>query len=481
MRQKKTIESLIFWLPAAGLLLVIVVRFLFLASNDVAMDEPFTIFFAQADLHTLFGMLPRENNPPLFFLLMHFWVGWFGISPFSVRVLSCVFSILTAFMLFKTGKVFFSRKVGFFAAALFTLSDYHQLFAHEARVYALFGLLTTVSMYLFLAVTSWPEKRRYLVLLALANVLLIYSHFFGFFIFLIQGFSVLIISEYRKTALNSYMIAVILSLTAYLPYFPTFISRFSQSAANGTWVNPPVISDLYTMVWRYMNAPVVTVAALFILVIALVKFFTGIRKGTASWNNRNLVLVIWFSVPYLLMFLVSYKIPMFLDRYTVFISTGFYLLVAMALSSLVKDAMPLLIVMSVFILMMSLTFHPRVDNKRRLKETVNFISVHKVPKTCVIVCPQWLEYGFSYHYDPFIFRDYAHLRQLLNQDGIYPANDLSFLDTTAVSNADQVLLFEEWASLTDPGQTLVNYLNREFHLKKTSRFYENFKVHQYVK
>ncbi len=481
MKPKRPIEVVLFWLPTAGLLIATVLRFLFLASNDVAMDEPFTVFFAQADLHTLFGMLPQENNPPLFFLLMHGWVGWFGISPFSVRFLSCVFSILTAFMLFKTGKAFYSPQTGFFAAALFTLSDYHQLFAHEARVYALFALLTVVSMYLFLALAASPARKRYLFLLAITNMLLIYAHFFGFFIFLIQGLSVLIIPEYRRTILKSYLGSVSLTLLSYIPYFPIFFARFFQASGGGTWVQPPVISDLYTMVWRYLNAPVVTVAVLGILAAALVKFILGISKGKTGWKNRNTVLVIWFFVPFLSMFLVSFKIPMFLDRYTVFISAGFYLLVSVALNSLCRGTKPAWILMTVFILMMAVTFHPGVDNKRRLSDAVNFISGNKTQRTSVIICPQWLEYGFAYHYSQPVFRDYKHLRTLLNREGIYPANDLSLLDTVKLRNSEQVLLFEEWSSVADPGQTLFKYLDREFRFKKTTLFYENFKVHQYVK
>lgn len=481
MKQRKTIDLFLVWLPGICLTLVILLRFLFIASNDVAMDEPFTVFFAQADLHSLFDMLPNENNPPLFFLLMHFQVKWFGISPLAVRFLSCVFSILTAFMLYKTGKKYFSQPVGFFAAALFTLSNYHQLFAHEARVYALFALLTTVSIYLFLGLTSQPEKKKYIVLLAVTNILLIYSHFFGFFIFVIQGLSVFIIPEYRKTVLKPYMLSVIISLIAYIPYFPIFFNRFFQSSVSGTWVEPPVFSDLYTMVWRYLNAPVVTVAALCILTAAFVKFIMKIRKGTTVWNNRNLILVIWFFAPYILMFLVSYKIPMFLDRYTVFISVGFYLLIAVALNSLASEAKFRAFLMAGIIIMMAVTFHPRIDNKRRLKETVTFISDHKGLQTSVIICPRWLEYGFSYHYNQLIFSNYPGMQSLLNQERIYPVNDISNLDTMKIKNSNQVFLFEEWASLTDPGQTLSNYLNREFRYKETFSFYENFKVHQYIK
>jgi mannosyltransferase len=311
--------------------------------------------------------------------------------------------------------------------------------------------------------------------------LLVYSHFFGFFIFLIQGISVLTIPEYRKTILKYYAQSVAISCIAYIPYFPVFFSRFFRSAVGGTWVEPPVVSDLYTMVWRYLNAPVVTVAVLCILALALVKFIAGIRRGNSYHRHTQLVLVIWFLVPYLIMFLVSFKIPMFLDRYTVFISIGFYLLVAVAINSLAIRAKITWIFILVFIFMMAVTFHPRADNRQRIKDMVRFITINKGPNTDIVICPQWSEYGFSYYYNQAMFGNYKRLRQLLNRDGIFPVNDISDLDTLKMKEADQIFFVEEWVSLTDPGQTLFNYLGREFKYEKTITFYKNIKVHQYLK
>jgi hypothetical protein len=60
-------------------------------------------------------------------------------------------------------------------------------------------------------------------------------------------------------------------------------------------------------------------------------------------------------------------------------------------------------------------------------------------------------------------------------------NDISNLDTNQLKNAGQILLFEEWASLTDPDQTVIRFLDRHFRTKQTFIFYENFNVHRYKK
>lgn len=463
--------------PFAAILLVFTVRFLHLTTNDVAMDEPFTLFFAQGDMAFIFGMLPGENNPPFFFLLMHFWIDLFGISPLSVRFLPALFSALTAIMLFKTGRKFFSESVGITAAAIFLFSDYHQLFAHEARVYSLFALLTVVSMHIFMSVQSSGNKRNVILLLILTNVLLVYSHFFGFFILLIQLISAVSIALFRKLILKTIIIAHSLTLLGFVPYLPILFQRFSNTTASGTWVEPAVFTDLYTMLWRYLNAPVVTVAAISILGLSLFVFFRKIRKRGIKPDPSTAVLLIWFLLPYLLMFFISLKLPVFLDRYTVFISVGFYLLLALAINSITSRPYFRTGLQIVFIVMMAVTFHPNVDNKRDLKEAADHIAAYKTEETVVILTPSWLEYGFSYHYDPEIFGNYRHLRRDLNNEGIFPAGRLSDLDTLKIMNAGNVIWFEEWYSLTDPQGTIPAFLNRHFISGETVAFPESFRVH----
>jgi mannosyltransferase len=83
--EKRTITP---WLIPVGLLVLnFILKLLFLGRNDIALDEPFTVFWAQVEFPALFEMLKTENNPPLFFLLLHFWIKIFGISAFSVRFL----------------------------------------------------------------------------------------------------------------------------------------------------------------------------------------------------------------------------------------------------------------------------------------------------------------------------------------------------------------------------------------------------------
>ncbi|MCK9202897.1 MAG: glycosyltransferase family 39 protein [Bacteroidales bacterium] len=474
---KKWINIFIF--PVFLLALNAVLKFLFLDARDVAMDEPFTIYFAQATGHDLFEMLKTENNPPLFFILLHFWIKLFGISAFSVRFFPCIFSIATAVVLYFLGGNFFSFRVGVIASLLFTFSNYHMLFAHEARVYSLFALLTVISMYLFCLCLQKEKHGKYLFCLSVINALLLYSHFFGAFVILIQLITILVPGIFRKQLLKHIPGSIAVTILLYSPYIPVLMHRFIATTGTGTWVEPPVLSDLYTMVWRYSNTPVTTVFFLITIVAGLIYQISRNKPVENSKKNYTIFVWIWFLAPYLMMFLISFRIPIFLDRYTVFLSLAFYLLVGISVDKIEKTRGVATGIAIVAIFLMVVKFNPNVDNKRRWKEVIQNIQHDKKTETPLIICPSWLKYGFTYHYSSAYFRDYTLLDEHLKRDHIYPVDSWNELDSTIFKQANKVIYLEEWATLVDKENSILKKLTKGYKTDMTTPIYESFSIHQF--
>jgi mannosyltransferase len=466
--------------PIGLVLLNLVLKILFLDNRDVSMDEPFTIFYAQVDFRTLFEMLRTENNPPLFFIILHFWIKVFGISAFSVRFMAMVFSTLTVLVIYLIGKRFFSFRIGLLASLIFTFSNYHLLFAHEARVYSLFALLTSVSMFLFLQL-SIRQSLRTIIFLAVTNLMLLYSHFFGFYIIFIQLTSCFLIKELRNRVLKQYFIIIVMVIVLYIPYLSMFISRFWLSSSHGTWVPKPIISDLYNMVWRFSNAPVTTVCFLITLFTAFIIYLTRYKKDRESCQTTSAIILIWFFLPYIFMFLISFKIPMFLDRYMVFISLGYYLLIAMSVSYLGKKRWVYCILSIIVISLMVVTFTPHEDNKRKVKEVVQTINKLKTNESVIVICPEWLNLGFVYYYNQEYFKDYKNLKKNLNKEGIFSINNINQIDTSLFAGASNVIYLEEWASLVDKENQILKHLRSRFGTRRQYKGYEPFTVYHFCR
>jgi hypothetical protein len=269
-------------------------------------------------------------------------------------------------------------------------------------------------------------------------------------------------------------------LISYAPYLSIFFSRLILSSVHGTWVSRPVFSDLYTMVWRFSNAPVTTVFYLILLFSALIVYLVQYIKSRVTFTGTTRVMLIWFFLPYFLMFLVSFKVPMFLDRYLVFLSFGFYFLIGLSISYMGKKKRIFFSLSILSIILMAGTFNPDVDNKRRIREVVQIINRLKTNESVVLICPAWLELGFTYYYNQVYFQDYKNLRENLKKEKIFPVNSVNEVDTSVYRKASNIIYFEEWATLVDKENLIYNGLKGRFKSVEEYKIYENFMIYNFT-
>ena len=419
-------------------------KILFVAGNEVAMDEPFSIFYAQMELPAVFRMLNTENNPALHFILLHFWIKLFGTGAFSVRFLSVIFSSLTASVIFLTGKKFFSTATAITGALIFTFSLFHVTFSHEARVYPLFVLLTALSLYCFLSLVNRPGSWKPVVALFVVNLLLIYAHYFGFFVVAAELVSLFVSGNIKKIGKKLFLVFLLLAL-AYIPNILVFIHRFSFTVTHGTWVRKPEVTELYGNLNRFLNSRTVVVVLLLIILVYMALLlrkrllFTKFSEFFSSPSSR--VLLVWFVFPYLSMFFLSFRLPMFLDRYIIYISVSFYLLIALFLSEFSANRKTGIAASILLLGMMIFNFSLAPGNNRRVSRVVQVVRELKArdPGSIVIISPDYSCLEFTYTYNNSYFRDYNHTMSLLNHENIYPLNDLSSFDKSIL--ADRKVIF----------------------------------------
>jgi len=416
-----------------------------ISKNEIALDEPFSIFYSQMDIPSILKMLASENNPVLHFIMLHFWIKMFGISAFSVRFLSVLFSSLTVVVIYITGRKFFSFQTGIFAAFIFSLSQFHVYYAHEARVYPIFVFLTALSLYYYLLIVSEPEKRWGYVGLFIANLLLIYAHYFGFFVIASEIVCLFFIDNFRSIYKKIIIVFVLLAL-CYLPNFIIFFQRFSTTVQQGTWVKMPHFSELYGNLNRFLNSKYVMLVFLICIFLNLavnLKNRQFIHKVIAfNKDNSSRIMIIWFLFPYVSMFVCSFWMPMFLDRYIIYISVSFYLLIAIFLAKFSSNSSLKMISFFALLIVMMWNLSLTPDNKRRVGQVVQTVKElkSKDPETIVIISPEYTSLEFVYHYNLSYFKDYKNTMTLLNKENIYPLRDLTKFDKQKLETHNVVYL-----------------------------------------
>jgi len=125
------------------------------------------------------------------------------------------------------------------------------------------------------------------------------------------------------------------------------------------------------------------------------------------------------------------------------------------------------------------SFRPQEENKRRVKEIVQTISKLKTEESVVMICPSWLDLGFVYYYNQGYFKDYNNLKKNLSKEGIFSINNIGQIDTALLTRAANVIYLEEWATLVDKENQIIEQLKGRFGTQKEFKGFEPFKIYSF--
>ena len=222
---------------AAVLAVALVLRFW--TRSDLWLDEALTVNIAKQPLHTLPMYLKRDGAPPLFYVLLHGWMGVFGDSDLAVRSLSGVIGVVTVPLVWLAGRRFGGRTAGWAAMLLVATSPFAVRYGTETRMYALVALLTVLGLLAMQRVLTRPRPGN-LVALAVVTGLLLYSHYWSFYL-LGTAFLWLVWQAWRgrpqwRRPARLGMVAMAVGALTFIPWVPIFLY---QSAHTGTpWATP---------------------------------------------------------------------------------------------------------------------------------------------------------------------------------------------------------------------------------------------------
>lgn len=366
-------------------------------NQSLWLDEAVQAITAQKSLSFIAEEIKGDFHPPLYHLLMHFWVRVFGSSEISLRFPSVLFGIGTVWAVYLIARevsdqgsvigdqgsgvgrdergihwsLFTGRRspvadhrslLPLTVALLMATAPFHVYYSQEARMYSLAALLTSFSIYLFirtLKLINFQDKEdgqgrdyfKTLTLYIFVTSLAIYSDYYAILVLVLQiGVGVIL----KQKKLISAWLAILLLYPLILPVFwsqiMTGVAATKILPAWGKLVNLSFFKALpLTFIKFSLGRITIFNRRLYALVSGVVLIFYGgllinlVKKLFPDFKNikRNLtenpylfLITIWLIFPLVVSWFASLLVPNYQPFRLLLILPAFYLLLNFGIFSL---------------------------------------------------------------------------------------------------------------------------------------------------
>lgn len=367
---KETNKTLI-WLGLAALIAVYVFARLWnLAESCLFFDEIFGVHAATHGWLEMFSFLGKDLiHPPLFYIFLKIWIIVGGESVFWLRLFSVFWSVLAIvpFLLLcrelnlKSGEMLT-------AFAFVAVNGALIRYAQELRMYSMLFCLSLVSLWLFVKLLYYlPSQaetfdkvvrlpKEILRALFIVNLLLVYTHYFGWLVVLAElialvyagaGNSTALIVIQRQKRTGAFFVSVLFLFLCFVPWLVWVIYHAATQTAgvsqNLGWAAKPGVLNVFSF-FLNLHEPfyyrLSTADSVHIWAVALPCALIGLGILAAAFADKqdekfNFAAIFVFA-PIIAAFVASWILPYSVwgARHLIIIFAPFAILLSVALWSL---------------------------------------------------------------------------------------------------------------------------------------------------
>ncbi|HEV3513030.1 MAG TPA: glycosyltransferase family 39 protein [Candidatus Sulfotelmatobacter sp.] len=392
----QTTPGKLHWLSLLLLLAAsIAVRMYCLSCKPFWFDECYSVELALIGRRNFLRLLWwREANMSLYYVLLRLWLH-FGQNPFFIRSLSVLVAVATLPAVYWLARMLYDRRVALIAAALLAFNAYDVRYAQEARSYALFVLLATLSSAILVALLREPTRRKR-VSYAIVAVLSVYAHLYALLLIVAQWIAMSLVSRsaFSSSELtnsrNSQLEAgnVIREMRRVwtviaVAVAPLLIFVAKTGAGPIRWIHRPGLRDVLAFFEHLAGSDhgILLVVLAAACLAAIIPARNRLLKRNQEWGTwRCQFLLIWLLFPVVLTIVLSFARPVFLGRYMIFCLPPLLILASAGLARLQRWWLLALALSAILLLSaqgISFVYGHDFDNERDASgAATNFILDH---------------------------------------------------------------------------------------------------------
>jgi mannosyltransferase len=468
-----------------GIVLIgLLFRIYHLGTQSIWLDEAFSVALAKMTLPQMVQAAAPDVHPPLYYFLLHYWIIVFGTSESAVRLLSVLFGVLAIPMIYVVGRQLFNKQVGLVAALILALSSFNIYYSQETRMYSLMVLLALLSMYFFwrfLQQSNLVSSVGYV----LSTGLLVYTHYYGWFVVIAQNIYVvtlLLLSKHRAYRLRDWAVLQAIVVALFVPWMVVLVNQILRREAAAALLAPPTTTILIYTFSSYSGAFAsyygkAVLLALFLLLSVLSLFAYQKVRGAMDWKaplkalesyswevrfqdpTTVYFLVVWLLAIILIPFVLSHFVsnPIYQAMYTIAASVAFYLLVARGILNINGRYTKLAVVGIIVVLSVAnLQAYYSSITRPQAREAIGLIDANANSGDVVLVSPSYQSWVWNYYNNR---TDVA--VKLLDSLGATPSNNSREIQTKEIQS-DVLGNDRVWFLSTSGANFTLSVLNQSY-------------------
>ncbi|HEX8390413.1 MAG TPA: glycosyltransferase family 39 protein, partial [Candidatus Saccharimonadales bacterium] len=209
--------------------IVVFIAVTVMMKESLRLDEAQSIWQTSHSLQGTLEVVAQDVHMPMYHILLHYWMVFFGTSVEAVRSMSLLFLIACIPALYLLARTILNRGWALVVITVFALSPFMNWYASEARMYTLLTLFAILSQYFFVRILQGKQGWGGYALTAILGA---YSHYFFMFTLAAQAiFYLFNRKQFKPGSLKRFILTaggVVVGIAPWIYYF------ISQGAASNT-------------------------------------------------------------------------------------------------------------------------------------------------------------------------------------------------------------------------------------------------------
>lgn len=362
--------------PLAIFFLGLILRVAALNQHDFWFDEAYTYFSSREPLADLIQVALADNNPPIYYLLIHF-ILKLTSNEAVLRAPSVIAGLATIFMTYLIAIAFLKKRwLAQASAALVAASPLAIYLSTEARPHSLAILLVTCALYSFYHLAQKPQLLN-IIIFILIMTLGFYTHYYLTLLLIPFTYFVFVAKKSTRLSLKGWLLVISVIFLIIAPWIILSVKTPHNTCwCPATFVSlpaslvSPALSGVGIVTLRYFPQLPPLVLAFFTIsaILTLILFMRGIIK--------NLTFAAFYVLPLLITSVLGLFFPVFSPKAFAVFTPIFATLVALG-----GDSKKWLV--TALILMFAATSIMQIRQPffkgERLKDVYNLVQAESYP------------------------------------------------------------------------------------------------------